>query len=162
MDERVWIVAGPEFRAVGDALRQIDARLPNDFRKTIVRKARPYVAEVKALARALPTPMQAGHTGLRRRVAAGVHTRAKLGANAGVRISTRMADPSQAIIPRGLDSRTGSGGWVHPVFGHGHSFQHGFSWFTEPLGRKGPDMRDALKEELQRAAEYVAARGGSI
>lgn len=162
MAQRVWILAGPEFQAVGNALREIDARLPNEFRKTIVRKARPYVAEVKANVRALPTPSHAGHTGLRSKVAAGVHTRAKLGRNAGVRIATRMPSANMAIIPRGLDSRGDGPGWTHPVFGHGHAFQHGFSWFTEPLSRKGPELRDALREELDRAASFVAAHGGSV
>lgn len=157
---RTWIVAGPEFRAVGNALREIDARLPNEFRKTIVRKARPYVAEVKRNVRSLPTPSHAGHTGLRSKVAAGVHTRAKLGRNAGVVIATRMPSANMAIIPRGLDSRGRGPGWTHPIFGHGSTFQHGYSWFIEPLSHKGPDLRQALADELEIAARYVAAHGG--
>lgn len=164
-EARIWVVAGPEFRAVGDALRQIDSSLPTQFRQTIKRKVKPYVQEVKQDVRHLPTPMHAGHTGLRRRVASGVRIQAKLGRIAGVRIVTTVPNATQSIIPRGLDSRafrSHGGGWYHPVFGHGSTFQKGYSWFVGPLSRHADDMKRALADELDNAAQFVAAHGGSV
>lgn len=167
-ERRIWIVAGPEFVAVGEALREIDRRLPGQFRRTIRNKARPYVAEVKSIVRHLPTPHNAGHTGLRRRIARGVRLQAKLtGRGAGVRITTSMADRSEVGLPRGMDSmswRSRGGGWFHPVFGRPgtREFQKGYSWFLEPLSHKRDDLRDALKDELEDAARYVAAHGGTV
>lgn len=163
----IWVVAGPEFVAVGNALRQIDRSLPGEFRRTIRNKARPYVAEVKSIVRHLPTPQNAGHTGLRRRIARGVRLQAKLtgGNAAGVRITTSMANRSEVGLPRGMDSmswRMLGGGWFHPVFGRGREFQKGYSWFVEPLSNKRDDMRRALADELDEAARYVAAHGGTV
>lgn len=163
--QRTWIVAGPEFRAVGNALRDIDRTMPTQFRRAIRNRSKVYVAEVKGIVRHLPVT-GAKHTGLRRRVARGVGLRAQLtGQNAGIRIVTKMENPKEAALPRGLDSmswRAMGGGWFHPVFGHGRTFQKGYSWFVDPLSHKRDDMRRTLSQELQHAADYVAAHGGTI
>jgi hypothetical protein len=160
---QIAIIAGDEFRRVGDALREIDASLPGEFRKELRDAAKPFAQEVKARVRRLPTPRHAGHTGLRARVARGVRVQAKLGRNSGVRIVTSMDRRNEAIIPRGLDSRTKLRGWLHPVFGHGPMvLQEGGSWFIEPLSEKRPQLVKVLLHVLNDAAQRVERAGGRL
>lgn len=160
MAEVHWRVeAGREFQEVAARLRAIDARLPTQLRKEMRDAVKPYVQRVKAEVRALPTPANAGRTGLRRRVARGVGVRASVTRRSGLRVVTRMANPDEAVIPRGLDS--GVKGWRHPVFGNRNNWvrQPGFSWFREPLADSRPSIERALTEVLEDARDFVARAG---
>lgn len=156
----MWIVAGPEFTRVANALRDVDSRLPTEFRKKLKDIAKPAVADVKSRVRALNLPGgPAGSTGLRRRVARGVSTRVGVGRNASLRITTSMERPNESVIPRGMDTPRG---WRHPVFGNSDNWvaQPGLSWFREPLSSYQDDFERGLTDALQWAAETIADAGG--
>lgn len=160
MAEVHWrVTAGREFQEVANRLREIDATLPTRFRREIRNAVKPYVQRTKANARALPTPANAGTTGLRRRVARGVSVQAKVGRRPGLRVVTRMANPDEAMIPRGLDS--GVKGWRHPVYGNREVWvrQPGFSWFRETLAESRPEIQHALTEVLEDARDFIARAG---
>lgn len=161
MPGRVWVVSGPEFVRVANQLREINARLPTEFRKRMRNVARPAVADVKARVRALQLPGgPAGSTGIRRRVARGVTIKASVTGNASLRVATSMADPSEAVIPRGMDTPRG---WRHPVFGNTNNWvqQPGSSWFREPLSGYQDEFERGLTQALEWAAETVADAGGA-
>lgn len=152
--------AGPEFNRVATALRSIDRRLPTKLRKDIKNQVKPLVRQAKFKVINLPVEGHSGHTGLRRRVARGVRVRVGVGRNAYVRITTVMSDPSQAIIPRGLDNPLR--GWKHPTFGHEpevtqHAAGH---WFVDTFAHGRDEIRDGIHHVLEDAAEFVARQGG--
>jgi hypothetical protein len=101
----------------------------------------------------LPTPRQAGHTGLRKKVAAGVHVDRR--GTGGVRVQTSMPTPSEGIIPRGLDRPKG---WRHPLFGDkNHWYSNpGYDWFISTFSQADGLIEDHLLNVLKRAADSVA------
>jgi hypothetical protein len=154
-------VTGTDLRRVAIALRAEDARLPGLLRRRLIREVRPWVQRVKANARAIPVH-GAKHTGLRRRVAAGVHTKVRTGRNASIVIATRMAERDEAIIPRGMDSPTG---WRHPVFGNRDNWvtqRTGGSWFRETLANSHDDIQRSLTDVLEDVADRIADAGGPM
>lgn len=153
------VITGEEFQRVGRALREVDAELPGKLRKDLRVAARPLVAMVKEKVRSLPTHGRV-HTGLRRRVAAGVGMRVSL--KNGITITTSMQRPSEAIIPRGMDSREG---WRHPVFGNTDNWvqqRTGGSWFREPLASRHDEIEDAVRHTLEEARDRIDRAGGHL
>jgi hypothetical protein len=143
----VRVVSNGDFARAAAALREEDARFPTELRKTIVRTIRPYVQRAKANARAIPVH-GIKHTGLRRRVAAGVRIKPRTLRSPGVTIETSMADVSEAIIPRGMDSRAG---WRHPVYGNTDNWVRqttGGSWFRAPLADSKDEMQRAIRDDI--------------
>lgn len=154
------IEAGPEFFRVANALRVIDHKLPGKLRKDIKDQVKPLVRQAKFKVRNLPVEGHSGHTGLRRRVALGVRIKVGTGQRQYVRVTTVMADPSQAAIPRGLDDPMR--GWKHPTFGHDpevrqHAAGH---WFVDTFAHGQDDIRNGIHHVLEDAAEFVARQGG--
>lgn len=72
-----------------------------------------------------------------------------------------MADPDEAIIPRGLDRPQG---WRHPVFGNKDVWvtQRPLrpGWFTETFANGHDEIENALTDALEWARDTVAAAGG--
>lgn len=155
---RIRIVAGPEWKRVADALREIDATLPRKLRKDIRDKVKPLVQQAKAKERAIPIH-GAKQTGLRRMVARGVGIRVGVGKNAYVRVTTRVDDPSKISLPRHLDNP--SRGWVHPTFGHPPEVrQHtGDDWFMDTFRHGKDDMVRGIHQVLEDAAQFIADQG---
>ncbi|MFT2016292.1 hypothetical protein ACMA1D_10680 [Streptomyces sp. 796.1] len=160
MAATVRIVAGEDFTRVANALRAIDARMPTQLRKEMRDAVKPFVRQAQQKVRTLPVAGNAGHTGLRRKVARGVRATAAVGGRRGsyMRIVTSMPEENQVMIPRGLD---GERGWRHPVFGNRNEWvtqrpiQPG--WFVETLSEAREPMTTALLGVLQRARDTVAA-----
>ncbi|MFE6846569.1 hypothetical protein [Streptomyces sp. NPDC057686] len=155
------VSAGEEFARVAAALRTVDSRLPGDFREELKRAVRPLVARAKEKVRNLPVH-GVKHTGLRRRVAAGVGMRVSTSRNPGIRVTTSMRDPSEASLPHHLDDPRG---WRHPVFGNRHVWvtQHtGGAWFSRTIADGRDDIARDLHGVLERAAETVADAGGRV
>ncbi len=156
MPVRVHIVSGPEFRNAAAALRAVDTQLPTQLRTRMRQAIQPAVARAKEKVRSLPVSGQAGTTGLRRRVAAGTRIQASTGRNARLRVITSMADPDEAVIPRGLDS---AAGWRHPVFGNQDVWvtqrPQRTGWFTETLADGRDEVQRGLEDALEWAAEFV-------
>jgi hypothetical protein len=152
------VIAGPEFKRVEAALAKADAEFPKRFERRIKQLAEPLAAAAASRVLSLPTPSNAGHTGLRSRVAAGVGVRANQ--RAGVRITTSMADPSERAIPRGLDN--GPRGWRHPVFGNRANWvtQPGYSWFLETMQDSRRAFERGLTDVIEEAAQDIAQAGG--
>lgn len=153
------IIAGPEWTRVIAALARADEELPHKFRDEIKKEAEDYAEIARNRVRSLPTPSNAGHTGLRERVAAGVHV-VESGA-AGVRVVTSMAKQDEAIIPRGLDRLAG---WRHPLFGNkAHWFRNpGYGWFMSTFSNSKDDFENKLEKVLEAAANNIAEAGGII
>lgn len=150
----IFLVTGEDLQRAALALRVQDARFPGELRRRITRTVRPFIQEVKSNARRIPTH-GTKHTGLRRRVAAGVFMHTRTSRNPGVVIGTRMADPSEAIIPRGMDRQSG---WRHPVFGNREVWvdqRTGGSWFSGPLARKRDSMVRAIHDEMEDLADRI-------
>jgi hypothetical protein len=161
VDRGVYIVAGPEFTRVANALRSVDAALPTEFRKKLKDGVKPLVQRAQDKVINMPVSGRAGSTGLRRRVARGVGVRAGVGKNPSMRITTSMSQPNETIIPRGLDTPRG---WRHPVFGNRdvwvtqRAIQPG--WFTETFSDGHDEIENALTDALEWARDTVAAAGG--
>lgn len=158
-EENIRIVVGEEFRRVVIALREMDASLPAQLRKELRQAARPLAQRAKDRVRAIPTHGRK-HTGLRSRVARGVGIRAAIGRNPAVKITTSMARPDEAAIPRGLDSPRG---WRHPVFGNTNKWvqQHTYApWFMDTMREGGNDIKRDVKHVMDEAANRVAREGG--
>jgi hypothetical protein len=157
-----FIVKGPEFTAVANALRVVDSTLPAQPRKKLKDGVRPLVAEAKRKVINLPVQGRAGSTGLRRRVARGVDTRSAVGQNPALRVTTSRAQPNEAVIPRGLDSPLG---WRHPVFGNMNTWvtQRPLvpGWFTETFASGHDEIERSLTEALEWARDTIAASGGA-
>lgn len=151
------VIAGPEWLRVIEALGREDAELPRKLRKALRDEAEDAADEAKARVRSLPTPRQAGHTGLRERVAAGVHVIDR--GEGGVRVQTGMAKPSEGIIPRGLDRIKG---WRHPLFGDkNHWYSNpGYDWFISTFNRHKDEFESSLDKVLEQAASDIADASG--
>src|SRR5687767_14406366 len=136
-----------DLRRLANQMREEDRRFPSQLRSRLIATVRPYVAEQKRNARNIPVYGRK-HTGLRRRVAAGVYSQVRTTRAPGVSIRTRMQDASEAVIPRGMDRAQG---WRHPVYGNDDVWVNqrtGGSWFREPLARKQPEIQEALRDEI--------------
>jgi hypothetical protein len=169
-DLDVDVEVGQEIKAVADQLRAVDKKLPTKFRTQMRKTAATAVKRVKTEARGLPS---AGSRGggitpphkprqLRRAVAKGVRAQASAGGRrgAGLRIVTSMPLPSQAMLPRGLDT---PGGWRHPFFGDREDWvdQPGHSWFREPIAKEHPATKKAVLDLLAQARDQIASAGAS-
>lgn len=157
MPTKVWVVAGPEWKATALALREIDNRLPSWMREEMREDIDPLVKKAQAAVQSINVlGGPAGHTGLRKRVAAGVGYRAGVGRNPYFRVYTSMADPSESPIPRGLDQWRG---WRHPLFGDKRywftSTPDRTGWFTDTIASGQDEIERALESALERAARRV-------
>jgi len=158
--ERFNIVAGPEFRRVADALREIDASFPGKLRRELRKAMTPVLRDVRQAALSLPA-RSGQHSGLRQRLARGVAVRASVGRRSAVRIVTRMAEPDQAALPRGEDS--GAHGFRHPVFGHNPwVHQAGGSWFRETIIEDKDLIERKINGVLEEARTTVVRAGGRL
>lgn len=157
---------GREVTRVAAQLREIDKKLPTQLRAKLRKAAATGVRTVKAQVRSMPVSGRHGTTGLRRRVARGV--RAQASTRTGLRIVTSMPSNAEGVIPRGLDSRTGSGGWRHPVFARSGVprsdwkwvEQSGGDWFVRPLALMHPQVQAEVRKVLDEAAETIRKAGG--
>jgi hypothetical protein len=147
------VIAGPEWERVIAALGRANDDLPDDLRDAIVDDAERLADVAKGRVLGLPTPRNAGHTGLRSKVAAGVHVERQ--GTGGVRVQTSMPTASEGIIPRGLDRAKG---WRHPLFGDkNHWFSNpGYDWFVSTFARSEDMIESHLHHVLERAAREIA------
>lgn len=158
MSTRVWIVAGPEWRTTVEALRAVDKELPRWLRDEMKDSIDGLVDEAQSRVESVGIVggPHTGHTGLRARVAAGVGVRSGLGRNPYLRVYTQMANPSEAGIPRGLDSASG---WRHPVFGNKSVWVREMptrsGWFTDTFSDAQGKVENALERALEQAAEFI-------
>lgn len=146
---------GPEWRRVENALGTQERALPPQLHFSLRRDAEARAEEARSRVRRLPVRGNAGHTGLRERVAAGLRVTGSLGF---FRITTSMPS-GQEIIPRGLDRKVG---WTHPVFGHGPTVRqrpYRSGWFLDTFQDDQAAMAANLEDELEDAADYVAGAG---
>lgn len=151
------ILTGPEWLRVVEALTRVDAELPHRLRDSIRKDAEDKANEARGRVLGLPTPANAGHTGLRAKVAAGVQVVDR--GEGGVRVTTNMPSASEGIIPRGLDRTKG---WRHPLFGdkrHWYS-NPGYDWFLSTFSNAEGEFESNLDKVLQAAAKEVADAGG--
>lgn len=154
MGYAVWgVVTGQDFKRVAAELREMDARLPAQFRRELRQRARPLAEVAKSRVLAIPTHGHR-HSGLRRRIARGVGVRVRASKDPGVDIVSTMKDASERHLPRYLDRQSG---WRHPVFGHDRwvSQHTGGSWFDRPIGERAPEIRDGLIDVLNEAARKI-------
>lgn len=152
------VIAGPEWERVVAALGRANDELPGQLRDAIEDDAEELAKVARGRVLGLPTPRHAGHTGLRAKVAAGVHVERQ--GTGGVRVQTSMPTPSEGIIPRGLDRPKG---WRHPLFGDkNHWFSNpGYDWFISTFAHSEDLIERDLLDVLKRAAENVADAGGA-
>lgn len=159
MPTRVWVVPGPEWKVAAAQLGVVENRLPEWIEEQIDDAITPVVARARSAVQSVDVQGgPAGHTGLRRRVAAGVGVRKGISSksNAYFRIFTEMKDRSESPIPRGLDSPKG---WRHPLFGNkNYWFQSRPTrpgWFTDTIGNSGDEIERAIANALDRAVHFV-------
>lgn len=140
-------------------MREVEYSLPRWIRDKMSGEREPLVREVRAAVMAVDVvggPTRS--TGMRRRVAAGVHSRSGIGVNPYFRIFTSMPTPSEAPIPRGLDRRQG---WRHPLFGDKRywftSRPTHEGWFTDTIANHRDEIERALEDALERAARHIDA-----
>lgn len=147
------VIAGPEWERVIAALGRANDEMPGELRDAIMEDAEDLAKVARGRVLGLPTPRNAGHTGLRAKVAAGVHVERQ--GTGGVRIQTSMPTPSEGIIPRGLDRPKG---WRHPLFGDkSHWFSNpGYDWFISTFSHSGDLIERDLKDVLERASDRIA------
>ena len=152
-----------DLRLIRLALTEANRDVPREMTKAVTTQARLLRDEARAEIVAMPTPKQAGHTGMRKEIAAGVHnTRLPLTGDAtGVRIGTRMSERDEAMLPRGMDSTIK--GWRHPTFGRDPWVrQYGiYSWFMDTM-EDGHDPLERRLYEILRDARDAIARGGRV
>lgn len=153
------VIGRDQFRDVQRALTQANRQLPRDFKNSINEVSRGLRDEARYQALQKFTARK-GHSGLRRRVAAGVQI---IQIENGVRIITSMPEEDEAIIPRGLD---GIRGWRHPVFGNRNRWvrqhQGADSWFLETMRRGHEPLRNRLIRNINEAAEDIADAGRGL
>ncbi|HSE46462.1 MAG TPA: hypothetical protein VLA89_14140 [Gemmatimonadales bacterium] len=153
----ITVITGPEWKRVVAALTRADEEMPGNFKDAIKDVAEKLADEARARVLALPTPSNAGHTGLRQKVAEGVHVIDR--GNGGVRVITSMPTASESIIPRGLDRLKG---WRHPLFGDkNHWFSNrGYSWFMSTFENGEELFENRLDHVLNKAAQDIADAAG--
>lgn len=147
------IIAGPEWARVIAALGRANDDIPEDLREAIMDDAEDLAKVARGRVLGLPTPRNAGHTGLRAKVAAGVHVERQ--GTGGVRVQTSMPTASEGIIPRGLDRVKG---WRHPLFGDkNHWYSNpGYDWFISTFSNAENLIESHLDDVLERAASDIA------
>ena len=152
------VIAGPEWERVIAALSREDYLLPIALRDQIEEDAEKLANVARGRVLGLPTPANAGHTGLRAKVAAGVHVERQ--GTGGVRVQTSMPTRSEGIIPRGLDRPKG---WRHPLFGDKNNWfsNPGYDWFLSTFQGAEKPIEADLKHVLERAASRIADAGGA-
>lgn len=152
--EGIFIEFGPQFRAVAEALREVDDTLTPKFKNALESAAAPVLAELKAAALRLPAH-KLKHTGLRARIAAGVGMKRTF---QGVRFTTSMP-PGEEELPRGEDS--GLKGWRHPVYGNQNNWVHqiGGSWFRETIANDRPQFENKMQDVLDQARDQIDRAG---
>jgi hypothetical protein len=148
------VIAGPEWERVIAALGRADDEMQGRLRDAIMDDAEDLAKVARGRVLGLPTPRNAGHTGLRAKVAAGVHVERQ--GTGGVRVQTSMPTRSEGVIPRGLDRPKG---WRHPLFGDkNHWFSNpGYDWFISTFSHAGDQIERDLKDVLERAADNIAS-----
>ncbi len=147
------VISGPEWERVIAALARADVTMQSRLRDAIEDDAERLADVARGRVLGLPTPRNAGHTGLRAKVAEGVHV-VRQGAG-GVRIQTSMPTKSEGRIPRGLDSPKG---WRHPLFGDkNHWYANpGYDWFLSTFSHSGDVIEHSLHDVLERVAREIA------
>lgn len=150
------IIAGPEWERVIAALGRADAEMQGRLRDAIVDDAERLADVARGRVLGLPTPRNAGHTGLRAKVAQGVHVEKQ--GTGGVRIQTSMPTRSEGRIPRGLDSPKG---WRHPLFGDKSRWfaNPGYDWFISTFSHGDDVIEKDLKNVLEKVADQVDRAG---
>lgn len=148
-------IAGPEWERVIAALGRANDEMPEQLIESIEDDAEDLAKVARGRVLGLPTPRNAGHTGLRKKVAAGVHVERHA---FGVRVQTSMPTSSESIIPRGLDRPKG---WRHPLFGDRDRWfsNPGYDWFVSTFENSDDYIEGHLHDVLVRAAEKVAEAG---
>lgn len=149
------VISGPEWERVIAALGRANDDMPGQLIDSIEDDAEGLAKVARGRVLGLPTPRNAGHTGLRAKVAAGVHVeRHKF----GVRVQTSMPTASEGIIPRGLDRPKG---WRHPLFGDKERWYSnpGYDWFVSTFSRAEDQVEFGLHDVLERAADRIADAG---
>lgn len=150
--EIITVTPGPEFKRCAAALLTSDGRIHPKHTDEIQEHEDPFLALVRGKVRSLPTPANAGHTGLRGDVASGTHVDST---GDGSSYWSALGG-SRAVIPAGLDGA----GWFHPVFGRPpYVFQRGYSWFQKPLQAAGVVITHGLDEVNNDEAEFIASHG---
>jgi hypothetical protein len=152
MPGRYDIFVGTDFTRAVAALTAVDRTLSGSINRRMRAEAEKLIEIAQGKVRVLPTPKNAGHTGLRNRIAAGTFL---AGRGSNLRVTTSMPEEDEAIIPRGMDS--GKKGWMHPVFGNMNVWAHqnGYSWFMETMEGGQQPIERALTDELEAAAEFI-------
>lgn len=150
-------VSGLEtFDRVSAALSDAEGSLPDGIRKELSGVAQRLANIARRAVLEEPTHTDR-HTGLRAQVSSGVSV---VETPEGVTVNTSMPESDEAIIPRGLDNRTG---WRHPIFGNREGkwvVQHGaFSWFLDSMQGGRSDAEQNLERLLNETAEKIAAAG---
>lgn len=150
-------VSGSDLNRVARALDNQNRDIPDKAQREIAEEGRERVKMARQKVLSLPVKRPRHHRGdrrgLRRDVAAGVEL---TNTEDGVHISTSMPNANEAVIPRGMDTRTG---WRHPVFGRTSDEwvrrTEEYSWFQETFeSARGPIM-DRLGEVLEDAADEI-------
>jgi hypothetical protein len=152
-------LAGSDLARVARALDEQDRKIPKDAQKEIVEEGRRRVRMAQTKVQGLPVKRQRHHSrdrrGLRRDVASGVELTET---PTGVHVTTSMPRASEAVIPRGMDTRSG---WRHPVFGRTSDRWVGrreeYSWFQETFEAAQVPLTEALHEVLEDAAGEIDA-----
>lgn len=153
----VTIRRGREWDNVADALRDEGRSIPRRGVRIARQNAESLAGKARRRVRRVPVVGRSGHTGLRRRVAAGVRV---VNVPNGARVITSMPERDEAIIPRGLDSPRG---WRHPVFGNKSVWVRQrplrSGWFSGTMEDGHDEFRDDLEDMLEDSVDYIASRG---
>jgi hypothetical protein len=147
------IVTGPEWVRVIEALGRVDRELPGRLKRSLKDDAEDLADVARGRVLGLPTPRNAGHTGLRAKVAKGVHVEDR--GEGGIRVVAEMKQPNESYIPRGLDTVKG---WRHPLFGDKSRWfsNPGYDWFLSTFEQGEKKFESGLDRVLARAADEIA------
>lgn len=152
----VTVITGPEWKRVMAALTRADAEMAGNLKDEIKDVSEKLADVARGRVRTLPTPRNAGHTGLRAKVAEGVRV---VDRGDGVRVITSMPNASEGVIPRGLDRLKG---WRHPLFGDKSSWfsNPGYDWFLSTFSDGERLYENRLDHVLNQAAQDIADAAG--
>lgn len=141
-----------------DALAVAKDEIPARTTEQLVELGAVMVAKAKARVLQVPAPRNAGHTGLRLRIAAGV-TAVQSELTGSVTIQTEMDREDEAMLPRGMDFKaSGGNGWRHPFFGHDPWFRNDayISWFVSTMSQANQYGTAKVQAMLEQISEEVA------